>query len=123
MDANKDGSVSREELSAWIKRLHHKDIQKDIERTWSDHDLVKGNLLTWEKYIESLFGEDGEYEGEYDRWMNGFALWMQSFAKDNNLALLRVVIQDAHSLQIILILLRSRAYPLSVFNSGSYVNR
>lgn len=64
IDTNKDGKVSADEMSTWISKVSKKMLYTDVDRSWKEYGLSKGDTLTWERYLEDLIGEDGEYEDE-----------------------------------------------------------
>ena len=52
IDADDDGSVTRDELENWIRNVTHKNIQVDVEERWKDFE---GNN-TLDEYLDINYG-------------------------------------------------------------------
>ena len=65
MDKDKDGGVTNEELSDWIRKIQKNYIVTDAERQWNETGPVDDHL-TFEKYKSETYPnlkdeEDGEW--------------------------------------------------------------
>ncbi|XP_043193940.1 calumenin-like [Amphibalanus amphitrite] len=83
IDANRDGRLTEEELTKWIKFTQGKYINEDAERQWQAHTTNDKDHITWEDYKKSVYGftddsndqedEDGDsykkmIERDHRRW-------------------------------------------------------
>ena len=64
IDVNKDSYVDEDELVIWIRhKLQPWTVHEDIDAIYHDIDVNYDNQITWDEYMENVFGfrESGEY--------------------------------------------------------------
>nr|CAH8829737.1 unnamed protein product [Trichobilharzia regenti] len=66
IDQNGDGQITTDEMAAWISKVSNRMLLEDTDRTWREYGLSDGDKMSWEKHVNELVGEDGEYEDEDD---------------------------------------------------------
>lgn len=60
MDSNGDGFVDRDELKAWILRSFRKLSEEEAEDRFEDLDENTDDRISWEEYINDVYGMDQE---------------------------------------------------------------
>ncbi|CAH8832092.1 unnamed protein product [Trichobilharzia szidati] len=66
IDQNGDGQITTDEMAAWISKVSKRMLLEDTDRAWREYGLSDGDKMPWEKHVNELVGEDGEYEDEDD---------------------------------------------------------
>lgn len=64
IDINKDSFVDEDELVIWIRhKLQPWTVHEDIDAIYHDIDANFDNQITWDEYMENVFGfpESGKY--------------------------------------------------------------
>lgn len=56
MDLDKDGSIERQELKAWIIRSFHMLSEEESKERFQEVDENEDGLVTWQEYIQETFG-------------------------------------------------------------------
>ncbi|XP_013192981.2 reticulocalbin-2 isoform X3 [Amyelois transitella] len=62
MDLNKDQSIDRSELKAWILNSFIKLSKEEAEERMNEVDSNKDGLVTWPEYMQDAFGADDDEE-------------------------------------------------------------
>ncbi|XP_075885034.1 calumenin-B isoform X2 [Nelusetta ayraudi] len=74
IDDDKDGFVTTEEMTAWIKYTQRRWMIEEVDRQFKTQDLDGDGLITWEEYKNATYGytmeeDDPEEEIGYKRMM------------------------------------------------------
>ncbi|XP_072348348.1 reticulocalbin-1-like isoform X1 [Scyliorhinus torazame] len=56
IDQNKDGLVTAEELTTWIKRAQNRYIDANVKRNWKDYDSNQDDRVSWDEYKNATYG-------------------------------------------------------------------
>lgn len=56
IDSNKDDFVSEDELRLWIEAVQSQHMFEDVERQWSEFDLNRDGLISWDEYRNVTYG-------------------------------------------------------------------
>ncbi|KAM9301581.1 reticulocalbin-1 [Gastrophryne carolinensis] len=56
IDGDKDGLISMEELTAWIKRVQKRYVYENVAKVWKDYDVDQDNHISWEEYKQATYG-------------------------------------------------------------------
>ncbi|XP_038639349.1 reticulocalbin-3 isoform X4 [Scyliorhinus canicula] len=56
IDRNKDGLVTAEELTAWIKRAQNRYIDENVNKNWKDYDSNQDGRVSWDEYKNATYG-------------------------------------------------------------------
>ncbi|KAI6654927.1 Reticulocalbin-3 isoform X1 [Oopsacas minuta] len=58
IDSDKDGFVSRNELTRWIELLSNKKVHEDADFRWHHYNLNNEEKISWGDYIDNSWGSD-----------------------------------------------------------------
>jgi hypothetical protein len=78
IDTNKDSYVDEDELVIWIRhKLQPWTVHEDIDAIYHDIDINYDNQITWDEYMENVFGfrESGEYCFEVESQLYKAKTW------------------------------------------------
>jgi len=56
MDVNTDGSVTEEELTAWIKKSFNQLDRDEAQRQFEQANKDQNNGVSWEEYVDKMYG-------------------------------------------------------------------
>lgn len=56
IDSNADGYITTSELKAWIKRVQKRYVYENVAKVWTDYDLNKDNMISWDEYKQATYG-------------------------------------------------------------------
>lgn len=56
IDGDKDGFVTTEEMTAWIKYTQRRWMIEEVDRQFKTQDLDGDGLITWEEYKNATYG-------------------------------------------------------------------
>ncbi|XP_037070428.1 calumenin-B-like [Pollicipes pollicipes] len=56
IDENKDGKLTEEELTKWMKHTQNKYINEDADKQWEAHTTKDKDNISWEDYRKSVYG-------------------------------------------------------------------
>ncbi|XP_067875737.1 calumenin-like isoform X3 [Heterodontus francisci] len=69
IDHDKDGLVTAEELTSWIKRAQNRYIDENVKKNWKDYDTNQDGKVAWDEYKNATYGYymDEEFQNMEDK--------------------------------------------------------
>lgn len=64
VDSDKDGAITTEELTEWVKKTFKDRTLHGVEKDMEDKDSDKDGVVSWDEYVKGTYGETSDDDEE-----------------------------------------------------------